>query len=304
MLEIKECVNSYMNYQISEKKSVERTLNKYKMCINEMIDIMNINTIEDLDNLTWPNMREKWIRIKENEGLSASSLNLRISASRSFLGYLEGQRIIKENVAVRLSKFKTKAREVEVDLDKIKKMLMLLEEDFKNEPCFKTARDRYLVNMFLFIGARNEECRKLTLDSINIKGEFKLVGKFNKSRIVCLPDKLLKMHFDYLMKWRNEVPYNSDCLFTSVRGNMLDKNVPLSIVKSYAERAGMGDNFHCHDMRHLCITVLIESGVDISEVSKVVGHSDISTTQKNYFRPSNNKIKENINKNKLLSDVM
>lgn len=304
MLEIKECVNSYMNYQISEKKSIERTLNKYKMCLNEMIDIMNINTIEDLDSLTWPDMREKWLRIKEIEGLSASSLNLRISAVRSFLGYLEGQRIIKENVASRLEKFKTKPREVEVDLTKIKKMLMLLEEDFKNKPCFKTARDRYLVNMFLFVGARNEECRRLTLDSINIKGEFELVGKFNKSRVVCLPDKLLKMHFDYLMKWRNEVPYESDYLFTSVRGNMLDKNVPLSIVKNYAKRAGMGDNFHCHDMRHLCITVLIESGVEISEVSKVVGHSDISTTQKNYFKPSNDKIKENINKNKLLSDVM
>lgn len=304
MLEVKDCVLSYMNYQISEKKSIERTLNKYKMCINEMIEMMNINAVEDLDLLTWPDMRENWLRIKENEGLSASSLNLRISALRSFLGYLEGQRIIKENVASRLEKFKTKPREVEVDLEKIKMMIDLVDEDFKNKPCFKTARDRYLVYMFLFVGARNEECRKLTLDSINIKGEFELTGKYNKSRYVCLPDKLLKMHFDYLMKWRNEVPYNSDYLFTSVNGNMLDKNVPLNIVKKYAEMSGMGDNFHCHDMRHLCITVLIESGVEISEVSKVVGHSDISTTQKNYYKPSNNKIKENINKNKLLSEVI
>lgn len=304
MLEIKECVNSYMNYQISEKKSIERTLNKYKMCINEMIDIMNINTIEDLDSLTWPNMREKWLRIKEDEGLSASSLNLRISAARSFLGYLEGRRIIKENVAIRLSKFKTKAREVEVDLEKIRHMMILLDEDYKNNPCFKTARDRYMSYLFLFVGARNEECRKLTLDSINIKGEFELTGKFGKSRIVCLPNPLLKMHFDYLMKWRNEVPYNSEYLFVSVRGNMLDKNVPLNVIKKYAKRAGMGDNFHCHDMRHLCITTLIESGVEISEVSKIVGHSDISTTQKNYFKPSQNKVTENMNKNKLLSEVM
>ncbi|WP_312286835.1 tyrosine-type recombinase/integrase [Terrisporobacter sp.] len=304
MLEIKECVNSYMNYQISEKKSIERTLKKYKMCINEMIDIMNINTIEDLNELNWVDMREQWIMVKENEGLSASSLNLRISAVRSFLAYLEGKRIIKENVAIRLKKFKTQAREVEVDLEKINKMLSLVEYDFNTNPCFKTARDRYLVNMFLFIGARNEECRNLKLDSININGKFELTGKFGKSRFVCLPDKLLKMHFDYLMKWRNEVPYNCDYLFVSVRGNKLDKNVPLDVVRKYAKLAGMENDFRCHDMRHLCITTLIESGVDISEVSKIVGHSNINTTQRNYFKPSENKVKENINKNILLSEVM
>lgn len=300
MLEIKDYVHSYIDYQISEKKSVDRTIKKYVTCINEMIDVMRIETIEDLDSLTWPDMREKWLRVKEQEGLSASSLNLRISAARSFLGYLEGKKLIKENVASRLGKFKTKAREVEVNLEKIKVMMNLVNEDFNNNPCFKTARDRYLVYMFLFIGARNEELRKLTLDSINIKGEFTLTGKFGKSRFVCLPDKLLKMHFDYLMKWRNEVPYKSEYLFTSVRGNMLDKNVPLNVIKKYAELAGMGKDFHCHDMRHICITLLIESGIEISEVSKIVGHVDISTTQKNYFKPSENKIKENINKNKLL----
>lgn len=304
MLEIKDYVRSYVDYQISEKKSIERTIKKYVSCIDEMIDIMRIETIEDLDSLTWPDMRKNWIRKKEQEGLSASSLNLRISAARSFLGYLEGKKLIKENVASRLEKFKTKAREVEVDLEKIKVMMNLVNEDFNNNPCFKTARDRYLVYMFLFVGARNEELRKLTLDSINIKGQFELTGKYGKTRSVYLPDKLLKMHFDYLMKWRNEVPYKSEYLFTSVRGNMLDKNVPLDVIKGYAKRAGMGEDFHCHDMRHLCITILIESGIEISEVSKIVGHVDISTTQKNYFRPSENKIKENMNKNKLLSDVM
>lgn len=303
MLEIKDCVRSYVDYQISEKKSVERTIKKYLTCINEMIDIMRIETIEDIDNLTWPDMRKEWLRVKE-EGLSASSLNLRISAARSFLGYLEGQKLIKENVANKITKFKCRQRDVEVDLEKIKMMLDLVNEDFNENPCFKTARDRYLVHMFLFIGARNEEIRKLKLDSINIKGEFELVGKYNKSRFVCLPDKLLKMHFDYMTRWRNEVPYKSEYLFTSVRGNKLDQNVPLGVIKKYAKLSGMGEDFHCHDMRHICVTSLIESGVEISEVSKIVGHVDISTTQKNYFRPSASKIKENINKNKLLGEVM
>lgn len=304
MLEISNCIQDYINYQKSEKKSVDRTIKKYMIFINEMIEIMDIKSINDIDNLTYPNLRQFWLRKKEDEGLSPSSLNLRISAARSFLGYLEAQRLIKENVANKIKKFKCKPREVEVDLDKIKKMIQLIDDDYYNNPCFKTARDRYLLYMLLFVGARNEECRKLKLDSINIKGEFELIGKYNKSRFVCLPDKMIKMHFEYLTKWRSQVPDNSDYLFTSIHGNMLDKNVPLNLTKKYASLSEMGENFHCHDLRHICVTTLIESGVSVSEVSKIVGHSNTSVTEKNYFRLSDAKTKENINKNKLLEEVM
>lgn len=303
MLEVKDCVRSYINYQISEKKSIERTLNKYKMCIDEMIEIMNIKTVEDLDLLTWPDMREKWIRIKENEGLSASSLNLRISATRSFLGYLEGQRIIKENVANKLSKFKTKPKEVEVDINKIKKMLSLVNDDFKNNPCFLTARDRYMVHMLLFTGIRNEEIRDLTIHDMDVNGKFLVTGKFDKSRMSAIPDKLISMHQKYSLWYRNEVPYNSDYLFVSINGNHLDKNVPNRIIKNVSKRVGI-NNWTCHSTRHATITLLLESNVSIEEVATIAGHTSVNTTLKNYYNPNSDNIKENINKNKLLSEVI
>ncbi len=120
---MKKYVNDYVNYEISEKKSLERTINKYVMCINEMIDMMNIKTIEDIDSLTWVDLRQNWIRKKEREGLGASSLNLRISAARSFFSYLKGRRLIKNNEANEIKKFKCNAKEVEVDVNKIKNMI-------------------------------------------------------------------------------------------------------------------------------------------------------------------------------------
>ena len=296
-------IDSFVKYQISEGKSQERTIKKYLGCINEFIEMMNIKTIEDIDNLTYPVIRENYINIKK-ETLSAQSINLRITSLRVFFNYLVGMRYIRENVAEMIKKEKVKTREVEVDMDKIKLMLQLVNEDFENNKTFINARNRYLVHLFLFVGGRNEEVRNLKLDSININGEFTLTGKFNKTREVCLPNKMLKMHFDYLMNYRTLVDDNSDYLFVSDNGNMLDHNVPLNLIKKYAKLAGMGDNFHCHDMRHLCITTLIESGVDISEVSKIVGHSSINTTQKNYFKPSKDKVKENINKNDLLNEII
>lgn len=303
MLEVKECVNSYVKYQISEKKSVERTINKYVTCINEMIDIMRIETIEDIDNLNWPDMREQWLRVKEVEGLSASSLNLRISSVRSFLGYLEGKKLIKENIAIRLDKFKTKPREVEVDINKIKYMLKLVNEDFNKNPCFLTARDRYIVHMLLFTGIRNEEIRNLTIYDMNVNGKFSVTGKFNKKRISSIPDKMINMHQEYSLWYRNNVPCNSDYLFVSKNGNRLDKNVPNRIIKDVSKRAGIS-NWTCHSTRHATITLLLDSDVSIEEVATIAGHTSVNTTLKNYYNPHSDCIKQNINKNKLLSDVM
>lgn len=300
---MQEYIDMFVRYKLSNKKSMDRTIKKYVYCINEFIEMMDIKTIEDIDNLTWVDINTDYINIKKEE-LSAQSINLRITSLKGFFNFLEGKRLIKENVAAKLTKEKCESREVKVDMDKIKLMLKLVNEDYENNKSFINARNRYLVHLFLFVGGRNEEVRNLKLDSINIKGEFSLTGKFNKTREVCLPNKMLKMHFDYLMNYRNLVEDNSDYLFVSSNGNMLDHNVPLNLIKKYAQLSGMGDNFHCHDMRHLCITTLIESGVDIAEVSKIVGHSSINTTQKNYFKPSTKKVQENINKNDLLNEII
>ena len=300
---MKEYVNDYVNYEISEKKSLERTINKYVMCINEMIDMMSIKTIEDIDLLTWVDLRQNWIRKKEREGLGASSLNLRISAARSFLSYLKGRKLIKDNVANELKKFKCNAKEVEVDIEKIKYMLKLVNEDFKNNPCFLTARNRYMVHMLLFTAIRNEEIRDLTIYDIALDGNFSVSGKFNKTRMVSLPKQLMSMHQEYLLWYRKNVPNDSEYLFVSKTGKHLDKNIPNNIIKDLSKRAGIS-NWTCHSTRHAAITLLLESDVSIEEVAKIAGHTSVNTTLKNYFNPHENDIKNSINKNKLLSGVM
>jgi len=40
-----------------------------------------------------------------------------------------------------------------------------------------------------------------------------------------------------------------------------------------------------HDLRHTAATRMLESGVDIATVSKILGHSDINLTIKTYYHP-------------------
>ena len=53
----------------------------------------------------------------------------------------------------------------------------------------------------------------------------------------------------------------------------------LQVVKQLAEKAGINKRVYTHLMRHCSFTHLLESGVDISIIQKVAGHSNPKTTQ-------------------------
>ena len=49
-MKLNECVNEYVDYQLSEGKDYNKTIKKYVSNINEMIKYLNINTVEELAN--------------------------------------------------------------------------------------------------------------------------------------------------------------------------------------------------------------------------------------------------------------
>jgi site-specific recombinase XerD len=49
--------------------------------------------------------------------------------------------------------------------------------------------------------------------------------------------------------------------------------------KRYARKLGLSENVRFHTLRHTFATWLVQEGVSIYEVQKLLGHSDISVTQ-------------------------
>ena len=51
------------------------------------------------------------------------------------------------------------------------------------------------------------------------------------------------------------------------------------VLKQLSNKAGIKKHVHAHLMRHSAFTNLLESGVDISIIQKIAGHSSPKTTQ-------------------------
>jgi len=86
----------------------------------------------------------------------------------------------------------------------------------------------------------------------------------------------------------------SRAVFYNTAGNKIDAGkLKREFIKSVKE--GGIQNFRFHDFRHTFATRLIQNGVDIYTVSKLLGHKDISTTAKYYAHHYTESLRRGIN---------
>ncbi|MCE4607949.1 MAG: tyrosine-type recombinase/integrase [Caldisphaeraceae archaeon] len=131
--------------------------------------------------------------------------------------------------------------------------------------------DLLIVSLMVETGMRVRELLTLTWNDINFQnGEIKIRGKYGKERIVFMGPVSRQALLEAYMLFKNR------------RELVLDKSYQAVYkrLKSLAKRAGLDpDRVRPHVLRHTFATEALRRGMSLPVLQRILGHSDIKTTQ-------------------------
>ncbi len=282
MEDIKYYLNQFLEYLEIEKNRTPKTTENYHRYLERFFDFAKIKSPKDITLNKVKSFRLFLNRTKTEKGtpLKYTTQAYHIIALRAFLKFLIKQDVKTLNPE-KIELGKLPQREITI-LNK--QELDLLLNAPKGES-LKSLRDKAILETLFSTGMRVSELCSLNVDSINVdQGEFPVLGKGGKIRIVFLTESAKKALKEYLKKRENII---DKALFIRIPKNENEKNSDLRltqrsvqrIIKKYAQKAGIVKNITPHKLRHSFATDLLQNGADIRSVQSMLGHSSISTTQ-------------------------
>jgi integrase/recombinase XerD len=141
-------------------------------------------------------------------------------------------------------------------------------------------RDICMVELIYSSGLRVSELVGLKVMDFNLEaGYVRIMGKGSKERVVPVHERAIESIRRYLAELRPRLMKGrvSEYLFVTARGKPMTRQRFWQALKDYGKAAGV--DLSPHTLRHSFATHMLEGGADLRSLQKMLGHSDISTTQ-------------------------
>lgn len=273
-MDVNNALDKYINYISIEKGLSKNTIESY---LNDIIKFLNFyNEKTDTSEFSDDDI-EDYVLNLSTSGMSVSSILRIISSIKGFYVYLISEQLnnkIKLNLIIPKNEKHLPSVLTEQEVND------LLEQPDIKKP--NELKDKAMLELMYSSGLRVSELINLKLSNINFPEKIlKVTGKGSKERIVPIGDFAMEYLLLYMNRVRNVSRFkNSNYLFINTKtGKPYSRQSFFKKIKYYAMKAGITKKVSPHTLRHSFATHLLENGADLIMVQKMLGHTNIETTQ-------------------------
>lgn len=262
-----------------EEGCASSTIKAYKYDLEKFVSL--VGDIELESPVIRQRIRFFLKKIKE-KGYTKKGISRKIASLRSYFKFLNLNEFIEKNP---MSTIKSPKVKLEENLPKFLNVrdIEIIFKKLNDRKLFNSKKSQryYLIIRLLYSTmARVSELCNIKIRDIDFeKGYIHLRGKGNKERIVPVDQKTLEIFKEHL---RNRISYiHEDYLLVNTRNQKLSPRVIQSDIKLIKEKCGFSESkiITPHVFRHTGATHLRRSGMDISELQDILGHSSPNTTR-------------------------
>ena len=268
----------------------DKSVEAYKQSLKVYLEFLELeqgisNEKVSFDSFTRENIKD-FIHWLTEKSCSAKTINLRLTAIRSFLKYSSEEDFELRGIYTDICSVKKVKEE--------KKPIVYLQPEATTAilSAYDTAtakhrRNRMMLIMLYDTGARVQELADLNISSLHLREQnpfVTLIGKGRKSRNVPLLNKTVQHLQIYLKEFHPEM--NENPLFYSLldgKPHRLSTDSISLVLKSAADKArekceAVPERVHCHMIRKTKAMDLYKNGVPLPFIMQLLGHESMSTT--------------------------
>ena len=271
-------INQFLNYLRYERNTSPLTVQTYEESLREFESYMSLRddglSLSRVDT----DLIRDWMEDLMDKGNTASTINKKLSALRSFYRFALKRRLVDADPAHCITGPKKSKplpqflRESEMDN---------LLDTMEWGDSYNGVRARTILLLFYEAGLRRSELTGLNDADIDFNTrQLKVTGKRNKQRIIPFGDELAQTLAHY-MAVRNEqvARIEPDALFLSDKGGRMTGSQVYVIVRKYLTAVTSLKKRSPHVLRHTFATAMLNNGAGLESIKNLLGHESVSTTE-------------------------
>lgn len=279
-MKIDEAIARYRSYLQDERSLSERTIKGYGY------ELSMFATMVGEDREVKDIVRDEVVAFLNQPGpdgspLRPASRNRKLIVLRGFFKYLQREKILRIETPPTLQIEWVKVPQIQAPCLTWHDYQALLASFPEKEGTWMQLRDRCLVTMLFHTGIRVHELVSLEVGQVDVAGGTLMGVKRKGNSIQTLPvnSAVLKELHEWFAVRESRAP-KTEHLFIGRGGKGLGVRQVERRLVDLGKRAGIAIPVTPHALRHLHATELIQRGVNLEVVRRLLNHKSIKTTQR------------------------